>query len=475
MINNKNKLSGFFTILFLLFTACKIPPIAAVNNHQKLPESYNNNQQNQAFEQIPWRNFFKDSSLLALIDTALANNQELKILLQEIAVDSNEILIRKGEYLPFVHLKAGALTDKSGKYTWNGFNEEDLKANPDKAPKYFGDFSIGAVASWELDVWKKLRNSKKAAVLNYLSSIEGKNFATTQLIAEIAGNYYELKALNQQLNIINQNIALQQNALVVVKLEKEAAKLTQLAVNRFEAQLLNTQNLQFAIRQQIVETENNLNYLVGRFPQAIPVKTDGLEAVLFQPIHAGIPSQLLENRPDIKQAAYLLEAGKINVAVARANFLPSFSLQAGLNLQAYNPLYTFNPASLAYQLGADALMPLVNRNAIKAMYATANAKQNRALISYQQTILNACKEVSNQIAKIDNSTQNYQTKQKEVAILNESVTIANKLFTSARADYIEVLLTQREALDSKMELIDIQLNQIQAIIGLYKSLGGGWK
>lgn len=454
--------------------ACKVPAIVSKQENKNVPSGFNNSTDTSNSASIPWRTYFNDAYLTALIDTALRNNQELNIALREIEMSNNEVMARKGEYLPFVQLRAGALTDKSGKNTWNGFNEEDLKANPDKAPKYYGDFMIGAAMSWELDVWKKLRTAKKAAVLRYLSTIEGKNFLITNIVGEIAGSYYELMALDNMLAIIEQNIELQNNALELVKLEKNAAKVTQLAVNRFEAQLLNTKNLQYAIKQQIVETENRINLLAGRYPQPILRNTAGFNQLNMDGIFAGIPSQLLIHRPDIRQAELELAAAKLDVQVARANFLPSFRLTAGVGLDAFNPAFVFRPSALMYELAADAVAPLINRRAITAAYFNANEKQTQAVFNYERSILNAHLEVVNQLSKWSNYKQSYDTKAKEVDILNQSTVISNNLFRSARADYIEVLLTQREALDSKIELIEIKLKQLDAKVNVYKALGGGW-
>ena len=160
--------------------------------------------------------------------------------------------------------------EKDGEYTRHGAVDESLNIREGQAiPEPLPDFMVGAFASWELDVWKKLRNGKKAAVARYLSSVEGRNFMVTNLIAEISNAYYELMALDNQLEIIQRNIAIQRNALRIIEQQKQAAQETQLAVNRFAAQLLNTENLQYDIKQKIVETENWLNFLVGRFPQPI--------------------------------------------------------------------------------------------------------------------------------------------------------------------------------------------------------------
>ncbi|HAN39216.1 MAG TPA: RND transporter [Chitinophagaceae bacterium] len=457
-------------------TACKIPTITSKTASTSMPKNFalTTTQDSTNIADLEWRTYFNDPYLIALVDTALQHNQELNIVLQEIAISNNEIMAKRGEYLPFVQLNAGALHDRSGKYTWNGFNEEDLKANPDKGPKYFGDFMIGATMAWELDVWKKLRTAKKSAVLRYLATTEGKHFLVTNIIAEIANSYYELMALDNMLAIIRQNIAIQSNALQVVKLEKDAAKVSQLAVNRFEAQLLNTQNLQYAIEQQIIVTENTIRLLTGQTSQRIE-RNQNFEQLQINAIAAGYPSQLLSHRPDVRQAELEVAASKLDVAVARANFLPSFRLTANMGLNAFNPTYVFRPDAIMYQLAGDAIAPFINRKAIEANYRNANAKQIQAAFNYERTIVAAYLEVINQLSSVAQYNNSYTTKAKEVAILTQSINISNDLFRSARADYIEVLLTQKEALDAKIELTEIKLQQLHAHVNIYKALGGGWK
>lgn len=475
MANKFIKNTTTLLVSLLIVWGCKTPQVTTINENKSVPDSFNTSTDTTNSALTNWRTFFTDSNLISLIDTALANNQELNILLQEIAVENNEILARKGEYLPFVNLGVGAGLEKDGKYTRHGAVDESLNIREGQAiPEPLPDFMVGAFASWELDVWKKLRNGKKAAVARYLSSVEGRNFMVTNLIAEISNAYYELMALDNQLEIIQKNIAIQRNALRIIEQQKQAAQETQLAVNRFAAQLLNTENLQYDIKQQIVETENGLNFLVGRFPQPIIRSSSEFNDIAIDDIHSGIPSQLLTNRPDIKQAELALEAAKLDVNIARANFYPSFSIEAGVGFGSFNPKYLLNPHSILYNLGGDLVAPLVNRNAIKATYNSANAKQLQAVYSYEQTILQAYIEVANQLSQIVNSSASYETKAKEVNLLNQSITISNSLFRSARADYMEVLLTQREALESRMELIEIKLSQMNAKVNVYKALGGGW-
>lgn len=460
----------------IAFTACKTPDMAKKTADTTTPAVYYNSLDTNNSAKMKWREYFTDPYLASLIDTALKNNQELNITLQEIEVSRNEIRARKGEYLPFLGLKGGAGVDKTARYTPLGANEATTDIEPGREmPDPVPDYMIGAFANWEIDIWNKLHNAKKSAVFRYLSTIEGKNFMVTNLIAEIANSYYELLALDNQLEIVKRNIAIQSNALQIVKLQKDAAQVTELAVRRFEAQVLHTKSLQYSIQQEIIETENRINFLVGRYPQPILRDSEGFTDLVPDTVYEGIPSQLLSNRPDIRQAELELEAAKLDVKAARANFYPSLDISAGIGLQAFNPSYLLKtPESMLYSLAGELTAPLINRNAIKATYYSASARQVQAIYEYEKTILNAYIEVANQLAKINNLEKSYDLKAQEVQALTQSIAISNNLFKSARADYMEVLLTQRDALESKFELIETKMRQMNTMVNIYRTLGGGW-
>lgn len=461
----------------LILHSCGIPKVTTQESNITLPTNYSEKvTQSDNSGKVRWKDFFEDKYLQSLIDSTLVNNKELNILMQKVNMAQNEIQARKGEYLPSVGLGAGADLDKVGKFTRNGAVEENLNIREDeKFPEPLTNYKFGLYSTWELDVWKKLRNSKKAAVMEYMASQEGKNYLVTNLVAEVANSYYELIALDAQLKNLEQNIEIQKNALEIVKLLKESARTTLLAVKRFEAEVQKNQSEIYNLKQEIVEVENKINFLVGRNPQ--PVLRDASNFMTTTPkfVNVGLPADLLENRPDIKQAQLELEASKLNIKVAKANFYPQFGLKAGIGYEAFNPKYLLNsPESLLYSIVGDAIIPLVNRNAIKATYKTASAKQIQAVYEYEQTILRAYTEVINQMSKIENLENSFNLKNNQVDALNQSIEIANLLFQSARADYMEVLLTQRDALEAKTDLIETRKNQMLTVINLYKALGGGW-
>ena len=468
--------------LCLSVAGCKAPMIENKSTNMPVPESFNitatSSDANNNIAVLTWKDYFKDPNLVVLIDVALKNNQELNITLQEIEIAKNDIRVKKGLLLPSVGIRAGAGVEKVGRYTSQGAGDATTEIKPGlEMPDPLRDFKVAAYANWEVDIWKKLRNSKKAAVNRYLATVEGKNFVITNLIAEVADSYYEVLALDNQLNIVRQTIKLQTNALEIVKIQKQAAKATELGVQKFQAEVLTSQSLEFGILQQIKEAENKINFLLGRYPQEIKrTNSNNFLSLLPAVVRSGIPSQLLANRPDVKQAELELLAAKLDVKVARAEFYPSLDISAAIGVNAFRSSYLFAfPESLLYSLAGDFVGPLINRNKIKAEFANANARQLQTLYNYDRTVLNAYLEVSNQLSKIENLQKIYDFKSKQVDALNTSIDVANDLFKSARVDYFEVLMTQRDALEAKLELVDTKKEQLNAAVHIYKELGGGWR
>ncbi len=468
-------------IALVLLAGCKtamktLEPEPYVHDKYIAP-SYQQSLDTANVANVHWRDFFNDRYLNALIDTALQNNLDLKITLQDIEIAKNRILYRQGLLKPTV-VGGGTLgLEKVGRYTSQGAGDASADITPGKrVPELLGDFYIGARASWELDAWKKLRNGKKAAIAKYMATQEGKNFVITNMIAEIANSYYELLSLDNTLDIIHQTITLQKNALEIVKVQKDAAVVTELAVKKFEADVLNTQSLEYDILQKITEAENRINFILGRFAQPVPRDKSAFNNPIPAQIKAGIPSQLLANRPDIKQAEAELFATECDVKAAKAEFYPSFNISGALGFQAFNPVYLVRlPESILTSIVADAVAPLVNRSAIQSEYNTAKAVQVQAMYDYQLRILRAYVEVSNELSNLNNLTQYYEIKSRQAETLNQSISIANDLFKSGRADYLEVLLSQRDVLDTRLELVEAKKKQFLAMTDLYKALGGGWK
>lgn len=468
--------------LSLVLASCKAPMATVIKDEVKenIPQNFQQEEQQDANNNsgtTPWRQFFTDPNLVSLIETALKNNQELMITLQEIEIAKSGVLAKKGRLTPTVSAGIGAGVSKAGRYTSEGAGDATTEIEPGKEiPDPLGNFEGGLTANWEIDIWKKLRTEKESAVAHYLSTVEGKNFVLSNLIEEVADNYYDLLALDNQLDIIQQYIKLQQKALEISKIQKEAAAATELAVKKFEAELAKSKASEYTIRQSITEKENQINALLGRYPQPIVRTKESFMSTIPQTVYMGIPSQLLANRPDIKQAELELKSSKLDVEAARKEFYPSLEISATLGLEAFKPSYLVKlPESIASSLVGELAGPLINKSAIKANFQTADARQIQALYEYDKTILNAYLDVANLMSKVKNIDQYYQLKSQETKALDESIDIANQLFRNSRADYLEVLLNQRDALDAKMELVEAKQKQLSTVVDIYKSLGGGWK
>ena len=426
---------------------------------------------------LPFERLFQDKNLVALVEAALANNQELGILEMEIAIANAEVIARTGEYQPKVAVGAGAGLERVGRWTTQGASDASDEITPGRlVPEDLPKYRLGFVASWEVDIWGRLRDATKAAMLRASATVEGRNYVITRLVAEITRSYYELMALDNRLQVLERNIEIQNQALEVVRAQKAAARVTELAVQRFEAEVLHNRSRVFEVRQELVETENRINFLIGRFPQPIPRSSSTFLELEAAAMATGLPAQLLANRPDLRQAELQLAAAELDVSVARARYYPSLTIDGAVGVEAFETsrLGTW-PESIFYGIFAGIGAPLFNRKAITGGWFAANAQRMQAVLHFEQTLRSAFAEASNQIAMIENLGQKYALKRQQVQILGEAIDVSNRLFASARADYMEVLMTRRDALESQIELIETKQMQLGAVVNMYQALGGGWR
>jgi len=442
-----------------------------------MPASFNNQKSSTSIAGVKWRQYFADVRLQKLIDTAISNNIDLQIALQRIEMSRSSVKLANGALLPQVSLNVGGSVRKFGLYTMDGAGNASTEITPGQiVPEHLPDYYLGLQSSWEIDIWGKLRNQRKSAISQYLSSIEGTNFVISNLVADVAIYYNELLALDNELDIVRQTIQKQQEALEVVRLQKEAGRANELAVQQFNAQLLNTQVLEKNVHQQIIEAENKVNFLLGRYPQPIE-RTKGIFfKEIPQQISAGFPSQLLANRPDIREAEFQIEASKFDLKAAKAAFYPNFNITASFGFQAFNPEFLFSsPASIAYSVMGTLVAPIINMNALKARFNTAKANQLTAMYNYQKTILNAYVEEANELSNIQNLHQINSLKKQQSEVLKQAVDTSNELYKYGRASYLEVLMAQQSALQANLELVQATKQQRISTINIYKALGGGWR
>lgn len=425
---------------------------------------------------ISWRHFLSDPNLVSLIEKALANNQEFNIAIQDIEIAANEVKEKQAEYLPKVGMGFGGSYIRPSENTPEGvldkiIEERNIVKNADF------NLNLGPSLSWEVDVWKRLRNAKEAARMRMMAQYEVRNFLISRLVAEIARNYYELMALDNTLKILDQNISIQEAAFLKMQALKKYAKSNQLAVNRFEAQLLGTRSQRFETSQRIVEKENRLKFLSGIYDEApIARNSDQFMAIPVDELQTGVPVQLLENRADIRQAEAAIKAAKLDLKSVKAQLLPNVTIKAGAGFSGFDPQLLFrSPQSLFYNAMGDIMAPLINRKAIIARIQIADAHQTQAVLAYEQTLLNAYTDVLNEVSNIRNMQQAFDKKHREVVLLEQSIPIANSLFKYARANYIEVLLVQEEKLNAETEQVEVKMKLVGSKIDLYRALGGGWR
>jgi outer membrane protein TolC len=336
---------------------------------------------------------------------------------------------------------------------------------------------------WRLDIYRQMRNARDAAAQRYLGAIDRRSYFVTRLVAEIAENYYGLVALDRRLENLDRTIELQERSLEVSKSQFEAARVSELPVQRFQAEVRKNQSEKLIVNQEIIQVENRINFLVNRFPEPVERMSGGFSEFFDLNIHTlsvGVPPQLLQNRPDIRQAERELAAAGLDVQVARANFFPQLTITAGVGYEAFSLRYLFiTPEALIYNAAGGLVAPLINFRAIKADYLTANAKQLQSVYNYQRVILNAFTEVINRLAMVENYRKSIEIKKQQLEALLASVDIASRLFQNprenSRVDYVDVLFAQRDMMDARRVLIDTKQQQLSAIVNAYQALGGGWQ
>lgn len=466
--------------LLVSVSGCKLMQPVEQHSRIQTPEKFTDEVDSTGIGSVQWKTFFADRHLVALIDTAIQNNLDLKMAVQRIEMVRSNVLIAQGALLPAVSADVSGGGRKFGDYTMDGVGNYDTNFsenidNDRKLPAPFlPDYFVGLRSSWEIDIWGKLKSQKKAAYNRLLATQKARQAITTSLIAEIARSYYELLALDTELDIIRKNVALQQSAVETIKIQKEAGRANELGVRQLTAQLLNTQSLEFQVQQQIVEIESNVNLLLGRFPQTI-VRGTTLEQTIPESVKAGVPANMLRRRPDIQQAQLDLLAYYSEQQAAQLAFLPSLNITAFLGFNAFKGNLLFSSGSLAYSALGGLTAPLINRKALKANQKRAEAASLEALYAYNKSVLNGFREVSTSLRRLENTRKVSDLKKQEVEVLQQAVVTSKDLFLTGYASYLEVITAQRSVLQEELNLTNVQKDRFIALIELYRALGGGWE
>lgn len=467
--------------LVMVAGSCKMQQPFTLPAAKALPDTFIHAVDTASIASIPLKTFFTDAPLQQLIDTALQNNFDLQIALQRINTAQAALVFAKNAWLPSLDISASAGVDKYADYTLNGVGNFDTNLSPNidknqRIPTPTPEYFLGLRSSWEIDLWGKLKQRKKAAYARLLASEKGRQLVTTLLVSQVAGMYYELVALDNELNIVRKNISLQQKAVETINIQKAGGRATELAVQQFTAQLLSTQSMEYNIRQQIVQTESQLNRLLGRFQQPIVRTGDVFAQPLRVNVKTGIPAAMLLRRPDIQQAELELIAAKSDVNAARKAFLPSFNITPYAGLNAFNASLLFQaPSSIAYGIVGGLTAPIFNKQQLNTQYKQAGATAIASFYEYQKTIVNSYQEVVTALNQVENQQAINRLKEKEVTVLQEAVATSQDLYMAGYASYLEIITAQKSVLEAELALTITRKQIFQGTIELYRALGGGWK
>ena len=416
---------------------------------------------------MPWQTVFKDPKLSALIQKGLDQNLNLKNAIENIVQARATLRQSKLAYYPTLNLDASVTRNKQSEAGLNfppGININTLTTT----------YKLGLSTSWEADIWGKLSSSKRSAFASYLATDAVKQAVQTQLISDIANNYFLLMSYDKQLEITQKTLESRIENVEIIKALKEGAIVTGAAVVQSEANRYAAEVLIPDLKQRIRETENTLNILMGQGPG--PIDRGHLEdQAIPENIAIGMPSQLLHNRPDVRQAEFNFRVAFESTNLARTYFYPSFTLTASggfSNLQ----LKDFFDRSIFYSIIGGLTQPLFNHGQNKARLTTAQSQQLQAYNNFQQSLLVAGQEVSNSLYAYQMAVAKQDSRAKQIESLEKAVDYTQQLLEySSATNYTDVLTSEQNLLAAQLSGVNDNLQKLQALVDLYRALGGGWK
>lgn len=412
---------------------------------------------------LAWNNLFTDTQLQGYINTGLQNNLDIRIAMQNIAASEAYMKQGKAGYFPSIGLGADWTHQELSKNSQFGALLQDRSTD---------QYQFTGNLSWEADIWGKIRSNKRATSATYLQTIAAKQAVQTQLIANIAKNYFQLMSLDAQLQVVDSTLVNRSESIEVIKALKDAGNVTEVGVRQTEAQLYTAQLIREDLKNSIVVLENAFNILLGEGPKKVMRST--LEAQnITADVKIGVPAILLRKRPDVIAAEYNLISNFELTNVARSQFYPSLKITATGGLQSIDLKEWFNANSLFANVITGLTQPLFNKREIRTRFEVAKANQEKAYLEFQQTLLVAGREVSDALQTYTNETTKLDIRRKQVLALKSAAGFSDELLEYGLVNYLEVLTAKDQALNTELNLIDNQYNQYNSIITLYRALGGG--
>lgn len=418
---------------------------------------------------VPVEQLFADTVLQGLIKEGIQNNLDLKTAMQRINEAYATVQQTKAAFFPSL---SGNATITRNKQSLAGLNFP---------PEFANSFiltttthQLGLSTSWEADIWGKLSSSKRSALANFFASDAGKRAVQTQLVANIANNYYSLLALDKQLAITEQTLKNRITDVETMKALKESAIVTGAAVVQSEANRYAAEVTIPDLKRSIRETENALSILLARAPGAIK-RTSLDEQKPYADMQMGVPSQLLKNRPDVQQAEFAFRSAFENTNVARTYFYPALTITAQGGVSSLKIKNLFDN-SIFYSIIGGLTQPIFSQGENRARLRTAKAQQEQAYYAFQQSVLTAGSEVSNALYAYQTAVEKQTSRAKQLEALQKSVDFTKELLRySSATNYTDVLTSEQSLLAAQLNSVGDKLQQLQAIVNLYRSLGGGWK
>lgn len=458
-------------ILIIFVNACSVGKRYQRPTVQ-LPQQFNNTvPSDSSVASVEWKSFFKDTTLIRLIDSAVKNSYDLQLAVKRIEEAQAYVKQAKMNYVPTIDIGANATISNPSNNSLNGKSLESFIGQ-----NHIEDYTLSATVSWDIYSWGKIRYQKEAALANYLETYEGARTVQTTLVAEIANGYYNLLMLDEQLHIAQKNVALTDTLVNMMRLEKTAGQVTELAVEQIEVQQQTAQLLIPQLEQQITIQENTIKILSGELPAPIERHASIDSAFVWNDLSTGFPAELLSRRPDVRANEMALVAANANVGVAKASMYPSLNITASGGLNAFKASDWFSiPASLFFTLTGSIVQPLLHHRELKTKYEVSEVQREEAVITFRQSVLNAGGEVVNAMVQLDKLKSQQQISSAQVDTLHKAIGNASLLFRSGLADYLEVITAQSNSLNAELNLADIQRQRLSAAVELYRSLGGGWK
>jgi outer membrane protein, multidrug efflux system len=408
---------------------------------------------------IPWKNIFTDTHLQKLINEAIINNSDLQIALARMSKAEANLMQSKLAFIPSINANAnGSFQNKNS--DGSGVSE---------AYKLYGSMS------WEADIWGKLRSTKRANLDLFLESEAYKRAVQTQLVAEVATDYYTLMAYDAQLQITEKTLGLRDSDVETIRLLKESDVVTGADLVLSQANKYSTEVTIPDIKQNIYRAENALSVLLGRTPGLIERGSLDGQQISYD-IKTGVPASLLANRPDVMEAEYQFRYSFDMTNVARSYFYPSVTISANGGLSETDLSRLFNANTIFWNLTGGLVQPIFNQGVNNQRLKIAKANQDEFLAAFKQKLLNAGKEVTNAMHEYQTASDKMTLRSSQIEFLGKSVDYTMELLKyTSNTNYTDVLTSEERLLSAQLGSINDKLQQLQALVELYRSLGGGWK